>query len=230
MAHPSEADPSFGSASAQFPVSTTLSPDTELWLIRHGETAWSKSGQHTGSTDLPMTEHGERQAEALRDVVADLHPVLVLSSPRQRALRTAELAGLHVDAVDPDLVEWDYGDYEGLTTPQIREQVPGWSLWTHPVPRGETPEQVGARADRVLRRAAGYLADGPVVFVAHGHISRVIGARWIGLDVVDGGRLALGTAAPSVLGAQHGAPVIEHWNMPNRAVPEPPDTGPGSAS
>ena len=135
-------------------------------------------------------------------------------------MRTADLAGLHVDAIDPDLVEWDYGDYEGMTTPQIREQVPDWTLWTHPVPNGELPAQVSARADRVLRRAAEKLDAGPVVFVAHGHISRVIGARWIGLHAVDGGRLALGTAAPSILGAQHGAPVIERWNLPNPAIVE----------
>ncbi|HEY7045657.1 MAG TPA: histidine phosphatase family protein [Jatrophihabitantaceae bacterium] len=210
-----------GAGSAQEPAFVVPGPvpdDTELWLIRHGETEWSKSGQHTGRTDLPLTETGERQAAALGAMLADVQPVLVLSSPRQRALRTAELAGLKVDDIDPDLSEWDYGDYEGRTTAQIRERVPGWSLWTDPVPNGETPHDVAVRADRVLRRALPHLAEGPVFFIAHGHISRVIGARWIGLDVLDAGRLMLGTAAPSVLGAEHGSPAIKHWNVPNPAA------------
>ena len=210
-----------GAGSAQEPAFVVPGPvpdDTALWLIRHGETEWSKSGQHTGRTDLPLTPDGERQAVALGAMLAGVRPVLVLSSPRQRAIRTAELAGLEIDDLDPDLAEWDYGDYEGLTTAQIRDRVPGWSLWTHPVPGGETPHEVAVRADRVLTRALARLAEGPVVFVAHGHISRVMGARWIGLDVLDGGRLALGTAAPSVLGGQHGTPVIERWNVPNPAA------------
>jgi probable phosphoglycerate mutase len=194
--------------------------DAQLWLIRHGETEWSRSGQHTSRTDLPLTADGERQATALRGLLAELHPVFVLCSPRQRAVRTAELAGLTVDAIDNDLVEWDYGKYEGLTTKQIRQAVPGWSLWTHPMPGGETPSQVTARADRVLGRAAARLPDGPVVLVAHGHMCRVIGARWIGLRAVDGARLALDTAAPSVLGTEHDIPVIHRWNMPNPAVEE----------
>ncbi len=211
-----------GAGSAEgsaFVVPGPVPDHTALWLIRHGETEWSRSGQHTGRTDLPLTPAGEKQAAALGAMLADVHPVFVLSSPRQRAVRTAELAGLRIDDIDPDLAEWDYGEYEGLTTAQIRERVAGWSLWTHPVPGGETPRQVATRADRVLTRALPHLADGPVVFVAHGHISRVIGARWIGLGALDGGRLALGTAAPSVLGGQHGSPVIEHWNVPNPAVP-----------
>jgi probable phosphoglycerate mutase len=192
--------------------------DTALWLIRHGETEWSKNGRHTGRTDLPLTKHGEQQARALREMVGDLQPAQVLCSPRQRAVHTAELAGIKVDAIDDDLAEWDYGDYEGLTTAEIRERVPGWSLWTHPVPGGETAAEVAARADRVLRRAVPYLRQGPVFLIAHGHISRVIGARWIGLDALDGGRFALGTAAPSVLGGQHGQAVIDRWNLPNPAV------------
>ena len=192
--------------------------DTALWLIRHGETEWSKTGQHTGRTDLALTKHGERQALAVREMVGDLQPAYVLCSPRQRAVRTAELAGIKVDAIDDDLAEWDYGDYEGLTTAQIRERVPGWSLWTHPVPGGETAADVAARADRVLRRVVPYLRQGPVVLIAHGHISRVIAARWIGLGALDGGRFALGTAAPSVLGGQHGQAVIDRWNLPNPAV------------
>ncbi len=195
-----------------------LADSTQVWLIRHGETAWSKSGQHTGRTDIPLTEFGVEQARALAPVVAALHPALVLCSPRERARHTAELAGLRVDAVDDDLAEWDYGDYEGLTTSQIRESVPGWSLFANGVPNGETAEQVGARADRVLRRAAVEAVEGPVVLVAHGHISRVLGARWVGLPVEGGAYLALDTASTSVLGAQHGAPVLDHWNLPNPAV------------
>jgi probable phosphoglycerate mutase len=191
-----------------------------IWLIRHGETQWSRSGRHTGRTDLPLTPAGENQARALRAVLADLAPSLVLSSPRRRALDTARLAGIEVTAVDDDLAEWDYGDYEGRTSAQIRESVPDWTLWTHGVPGGESIEQVAARADRVLDRARLAWHSGPVILVAHGHISRVIGARWIGLPAVHGANLALGTAAPSVLGAQYDAPVIERWNLPNPATSE----------
>jgi broad specificity phosphatase PhoE len=207
-----------GAGSATEPAFVVPGPVPDgiaLWLIRHGETEWSRSGRHTSRTDLPLTARGEKQAVALRELLAGVQPALVLCSPRRRAVDTAELAGLAVDAVDDDLAEWDYGDYEGLTTAQIRERVPGWSLWTHPVPNGETAAQVSARADRVLRRALPYLDDGPVVLIAHGHISRVIGARWIGLPGVDGQRLALGTAAPSMLGGEHGAPVVQRWNLPN---------------
>jgi probable phosphoglycerate mutase len=190
-----------------------LSDQSEIWLIRHGQTQWSLSGQHTGRTDIPLTEVGRREAAGLRDVLADLKPALVLCSPRERARMTAELAGVRIDATDPDLAEWDYGDYEGLTTAQIRQLVPDWSLWTHPVPGGETAEQVGERADRVLRRALASLDDGPILLFAHGHIIRVLGARWIGLPAVSGGLLALGTASTSVLGAEHAMPVITRWNV-----------------
>jgi phosphohistidine phosphatase SixA len=136
-------------------------PDgVQLWLVRHGETTWSESGRHTGRTDLPLTAAGEAQAVALREVLADVRPAFVLCSPRQRAVATAQLAGLRVDAIDEDLAEWDYGDYEGLTSHEIRERVPGWSLWTHGVPNGETAAQVAARADHVLRRAANHLERG----------------------------------------------------------------------
>jgi len=194
--------------------------DAQLWLIRHGETEWSRSGQHTGRTDLPLTPAGEEQARALRDLLEQLRSAFVMSSPRQRALDTARVAGLRVDAVDDDLAEWDYGDYEGLTTAQIRESVPGWTVWTHPVLNGETVDQVSARADRVLRRAIERLRDGPVVLISHGHFSRVIGARWIGLPASQGRRLALDTAAPSLLGAEHDVAVIRRWNMLNRAASE----------
>ncbi len=203
-----------------FALPGLLADGVELWLIRHGETEWSKSGQHTGRTDLPLTATGEAQARALRALLANVRPVLVLSSPRERALATARIADLSVDSVDDDLAEWDYGDYEGLTTNQIRERVPGWSLWTHGVPGGETIEQISARADRVLHRAAERLGEGAVVLIAHGHISRVIGARWVGLSARDGSRLALGTAAPSLLSVQHDVPVIDRWNMLNPAASE----------
>ena len=191
--------------------------DAAIWLVRHGETEWSRTGKHTGRTDVPLTPRGEQQAAALAPMFADLQPSLVLSSPRVRATRTAELAGLTVDGIDEDLSEWDYGDYEGLTTPQIRETVPGWTLWTHFVPNGDSPASVAKRADRVLGRAMDAISRGPVVLVAHGHICRVIGARWIGLTALDGGKFTLGTAAPSLLGSEHGTPVITGWNYPNPA-------------
>jgi len=195
-----------------------LPDDVELWIVRHGETEWSASGRHTGTTDLALTEAGERQARALAPMLADIHPKLVLSSPRRRARETAELAGLRIDEVTEDLAEWNYGAYEGRTTDDIRAERPGWSIWTDGVPGGETEEQVGARADRVLRRATHALLDGPVVLVGHGHFSRVLGARWMGMPVSGGAHLLLGTAAPSVLGAQYGAPAVVRWNLPNPAA------------
>lgn len=194
-----------------------LGEETAIWLIRHGETEWSRSGQHTGRTDIALTAEGEAQAKGLGPLLAGVGPAFVVCSPRLRAQETARLAGLSVDVTDEDLAEWDYGAYEGLTTAEIRRTVPGWTLWSHGVPDGETAEQVGSRADRILDLARAHLGAGPVVLVAHGHISRVIGARWIGLHPGAGANLALGTAAPSVLGAQYGQPVIERWNMPNPA-------------
>ncbi len=194
-------------------------PDVvELWLIRHGETEWSASGQHTSTTELPLTANGERQAAALRVVLATVQPALVLCSPRKRAQETARLAGLAVDDVSDDLAEWDYGSYEGRTTTDIRTQNPAWSVWTDGGPGGETPADVAARADRVLTRAAQVLPSGPVVLVGHGHFSRLLCARWIGLPVRAGANLLLGTAAPSLLGAQHGQPVIVRWNTANPAT------------
>ena len=209
-----EADPDPGSA---FVPPRPVRDDAALWVIRHGETEWSKSGRHTGRTEQELTAAGVDQAEALRPLLADLDPVLVLCSPRVRARDTARLAGLHVDAIDDDLQEWDYGRYEGLTSEQIRADVPDWTIWTHGAPGGESPAEVTIRADRVLHRAAERLDDGPVVLVAHGHISRIIGARWIGLAAAGGAHLALSTAAPSVLGAQYGVPTLNRWNMPNPA-------------
>ena len=205
-----------GSASGSaFTVPATVPEGAELWLVRHGETEWSRSGQHTSRTDLSLTSLGAEQAAALGPILDGLAPALVLSSPRTRALQTAQLAGLRVDLVDPDLAEWDYGDYEGLTGGQIRRQVPDWTIWTHGPLNGETAQAVTARADRVLARAADGLTRGPVILVAHGHISRVLAARWIGLDAVAGRNLLLGTAAPSVLTVQYGSPAIDRWNIPN---------------
>ncbi|MDT4915127.1 MAG: hypothetical protein QOC66_4255 [Pseudonocardiales bacterium] len=211
---PTEAGPDEGPAF----VAPELPDHVALWLLRHGETEWSASGQHTSTTDLPLTEAGERQARAMRELIGDLSAALVLSSPRRRAVDTARLAGLDVSETTEDLAEWNYGEYEGRTTAEIREQNPTWSLWTDGVPGGETSAQVAGRADRVLTRAASALPDRPVVLVGHGHISRVLAARWIGLPVAGGAHLLLSTAAPSVLGAQYGVPVIERWNFPNPAA------------
>ena len=193
-------------------------PDgVDLWLVRHGETEWSRSGKHTGRTDVPLTDAGEAQARALRDLLAHVDPALVLCSPRRRAQDTARLAGLTVDELTEDLAEWDYGAYEGLTTDEIRVDELDWTVWSHGAPGGETAEQVRERADRVLERAAKRLADGPVVLVGHGHCSRALGARWLGLPVTAGTNLLLGTAAPSLLGVQYGVRVINRWNLPNPA-------------
>jgi probable phosphoglycerate mutase len=194
-------------------------PDgAELWLVRHGETEWSAAGKHTSVTDLPLTEAGEAQARALAPMLAELDPVLVLSSPRTRAAETARLAGLAVDALSEDLAEWNYGEYEGRTTHEIREERPGWSIWTDGPEGGETGEQVADRADRVLKRAEEALSDGPVVLVGHGHFSRALGVRWIEQPIGAGGHLLLGTAAPSILGGQYGVRAIVRWNLPNPAA------------
>lgn len=184
----------------------------EIVLVRHGETAWSASGQHTSYTDIDLTPNGERQARELGVALAGRAFKAVWSSPRVRARHTAELAGLAVTAVDDDLAEWGYGSYEGLTTVQIRERRPDWSLWTDGCPEGESPDEVGARLDRVLARARPLLAEGDVALIAHGHSLRVAGVRWIGLPVSAGGLFYLGTASLSELGADHDSPVILRWN------------------
>ncbi len=186
----------------------------ELLLIRHGETTWSAAGRHTSYTDVPLTDEGERQARALARAVADRPIVAVLASPRQRAWRTAELAGLTVTAMLDDLAEWNYGRYEGLTTPEIRQQRPGWDLWIDGCPDGESPGQMGVRLDRVLARARPLLAQGDVVLAGHGHALRVAGARWVGLPPSGGGLLRLDTATLSTLGYEHDHQVIRRWNLP----------------
>ncbi|SBT45657.1 histidine phosphatase family protein [Micromonospora narathiwatensis] len=199
---------------------------SEILLIRHGETAWSASHRHTSYTDLELTPDGERQARALGVLLAGRRFVRVLSSPRQRATCTAHLAGLDVDTTDPDLAEWNYGEYEGRTTADIHQENPHWNLWTDGAPGGESPAQVGERADRVLATTAPLLDRGSVALVGHGHNLRVIGARWIGLPPSAGGLLRLDTATVSVLGHEHGRQVIRRWNQP---APPPPGTVPDPA-
>jgi probable phosphoglycerate mutase len=182
----------------------------EVWLVRHGETEWSRAGRHTSVTDLDLTPDGERVAHEVGERLAGTDFALVLTSPRRRARHTAELIG-HGDAeVDEDLVEWGYGDYEGITTLEIRESVPGWSVWTHPVPGGETPEQVTERLDRVVARARE--VEGRVLLVGHGHALRALAARWLGLPVGDGRLLRLDTATVSVLGYERDTAVVLRWN------------------
>ena len=183
----------------------------EILLARHGETEWSASGRHTGHTDVPLTDEGRKQAGALGRRLAERSFELVLSSPLQRARETCELAGFGASALLRDeLMEWDYGAYEGLTTPQIREREPGWGVWTHPIVDGETVEQVGVRADRVVTELAGVSGDCAVF--AHGHVLRVLGARWLGLPPADGALLALNTATLSVLGYERERRVVRLWN------------------
>ena len=183
----------------------------ELWLIRHGETAWSLSGQHTGRTDIPLTARGESQARMLARRIAARPFALVLTSPLRRARETCRLAG-HLAAAqeEPDLMEWDYGEFEGRTSADIRKGIPGWTIWTAVVRGGESAEQVGARADRVIARALG--ADGDVALFAHGHVLRILAARWLGLPPQAGRYLALDTASLGRLGHEHGQPVVRSWN------------------
>jgi broad specificity phosphatase PhoE len=182
---------------------------TELWLVRHGETEWSRNGKHTSVTDLPLTDEGERVARGLPDKLAGVEFDLVLTSPRLRARRTSELAGFGEAEVDEDLVEWAYGDYEGITTPEIRETDPGWSVWTHPTPNGESADDVATRLDRVVERARG--VDRALVF-SHGHALRALAARWLDQPVELGRYLYLDTATTSVLGLDRGSPVVIRWN------------------
>ena len=188
----------------------------EILLVRHGATEWSATGRHTGRTDIPLSPAGQQAAVALRGRLP-AHPDLVLVSPRQRAVQTCELAGLGAGAqiadvqADDDLREWDYGDYEGLTTPEIRATRPGWDMWRDGCPNGETAADVGARADRVVARLAA-IGDGIAVVFAHGHLLRVLGARWAGLPPEDGAVFALDPATVSVLGWERERRVIRGWN------------------
>ncbi|MFC5995569.1 acid phosphatase [Pseudonocardia hispaniensis] len=192
---------------------------SRVFLLRHGETEWSATGRHTGRTDVPLTERGRALARAAGAVLRALRgsaaspPALVLTSPRRRARTTAELAGLRIDRVDGRLAEWDYGEYEGRTTPEIRRTDPGWTIWSHPTPGGETAQQVTARADAVLTEVRAVLPRGDVILVGHGHFSRVLLARWIGLPASAGVHVAMDAAAWSVLGSERGAPRLDHANI-----------------
>jgi broad specificity phosphatase PhoE len=192
----------------------------ELILLRHGETEWSLDGKHTGRTDIPLTARGEAAAKALEPLLSRRGIAAVFTSPARRAVTTAAFAGLSNAQPDPDLWEWDYGGYEGLTTPQIQETRPGWYLWrdgvipgdaTHP---GETIEQVAQRTERVLARVAPLLADGNVALVAHGHVLRVLTACYLRVPPADGRLFRLDTGTISTLGTEHAEPVITSWNVP----------------
>jgi probable phosphoglycerate mutase len=186
---------------------------TELYLVRHGETEWSRDGRHTSTTDLPLTERGIRQAEVL---AADLDPSafgLVLSSPRRRATETARLAGFPAPTIDEDLVEWTYGDYEGLTSPQIRETRPDWDLWTDGCPGGESPAEVLDRLHRLISRVRDSGVERAIAF-AHGHSLRVLTLCWLGLDLEVGERFPLHTGTVSILGWAKGRPALQRWNAP----------------
>ena len=190
----------------------------EIVVLRHGQTEWSRSGQHTSVTDLPLLPEGERQAQALRRSLAGRTFTEVWVSPRLRARRTAELAGLTLTAVDDDLVEVDYGGYEGRTTADISEELGrDWSVWRDGTVPGATPgetlAEVGARVDRVLDRARRLLADGDVALVAHGHVLRVLTARWLGLPPEDGALFALAAGSYGVLGHEHTRPVLTAWAL-----------------
>jgi probable phosphoglycerate mutase len=220
-----EADPHSGSASiavrraASFP---------ELILVRHGETEWSKSGKHTGRTDVPLTEAGQEQARAagllIRAVLGSAEPALVISSPRQRALRTAELAGFEPTTVTAAAAEWDYGDLEGKTSAEIQRQLPDWSIWAGPVPGGEDADAVTRRIDGLLAQIKPVTQIGPVLVFSHGHASRCIAARWLAEPVTSGRHYWLGTGAVSSLGQEHGRPVLLRWNLDKSVIP-PQDAG-----
>jgi probable phosphoglycerate mutase len=182
-------------------------------LVRHGETEWSLSGQHTGRTDIPLTENGRNVAKLLAPVLAKETFALVLTSPLKRARDTCELAGLADRAeIDGDLMEWDYGEYEGLTPKQIHAKAPGWMLFTDGCPGGEAPAQVGARVDRVIARV--HAAQGHVALFAHGHIFRVFAARWLGFPATAGCHFLLDTATLNVLSYYRSIPALKRWNVP----------------
>ena len=181
-----------------------------VWLVRHGETAWSRDGRHTSTTEVPLTDVGIEAAREMGKRLAGRDFALVLTSPRARARKTAELAGFADAVVDDDLVEWDYGRYEGVTSVQIRESEPGWTVWTHAVPGGETAAEVSVRVDRVVARARG--AEGDALLFGHGHALRALAARWLGQPVADGRLYRLDTATVSVLGYERDTPVVVRWN------------------
>jgi probable phosphoglycerate mutase len=206
------------SAPAPSPIAPATADETQVLLrrailIRHGETAWTLTGQHTGRTDIPLTDAGREAARRLAPVAARASFALVLTSPLRRARETCELAGLGAEAeVDENLVEWDYGSYEGLTSTEIAAKAPGWVLFADGCPGGESPEQVAARADSVIARVR--MVGGDVALFAHGHVFRVFAARWLGLPPMAGSRFLLDTATVSVLSHYRGIPAVKRWNAP----------------
>lgn len=191
-----------------------ISPLPRLWLLRHGETEWSRAGNYTGLTDLPLTLEGEEQAVQAGAVLASTAFDMVLTSPLQRARRTAELAGFDGAVVVPDAHEWDYGDYEGVKSADIRARNPEYLIWTHGVPNGETLASVAGRADRIIADVRARLAGGGnALLVSHGHFSRIVAARWLGLPPDQGAHFLLGTAKVCTLGWDKRTPAIEAWNL-----------------
>ena len=187
----------------------------QLWLLRHGATEWAKNGQHTGSTDLPLLPEGEEEARQLAPVLESQTFAAVFSSPLQRARRTCELSGLGEQAqVMPELLEWNYGDYEGVTTPEIRVTVPGWTVWSHECPNGEDADAVQQRCEIVINRALEVAEPGDVALFAHGHLLRALAGTWLGLGAVGGRLLKLGTGSICVLGFERENRAIVRWNAP----------------
>jgi len=187
----------------------------QLWLLRHGATEWAKNGRHTGSTDLPLLPEGEEEARQLAPVLESQTFAAVFSSPLQRARRTCELSGLGEQAqVMPELLEWNYGDYEGVTTPEIRKTVPGWTVWSHECPNGEDANAVQQRCEIVINRALEVAEPGDVALFAHGHLLRALAGTWLGLGAVGGRLLKLGTGSICVLGFERENRAIVRWNAP----------------
>ena len=196
-------------------MSQAAGSKNDVVLVRHGETEWSLSGQHTGLTDIPLTERGREEARLLAPLLAGADFALVLSSPLQRARETCKLAGLERNMqIDPDLAEWNYGEYEGLTNKEIVARAPGWVVFNNGCPDGESPEQVGARVDRLICKVRD--AGGRVVLFAHGHLFRVFVARWIGFPPSAGQHFLLNTSTVCVLSYYRGSPVVKRWNAPIR--------------
>ncbi|QNJ28511.1 histidine phosphatase family protein [Synechococcus sp. A15-24] len=188
----------------------------QLWLLRHGATEWALKGRHTGSTDLPLLPEGEAEAHALGPVLSQQAFAAVFSSPLQRAQRTCELAGLGDQMqICDDIIEWNYGDYEGITTATIRETVPDWTAWSHGWPNGEDAPQVEARCTTAISRALAVPGDGDVALFAHGHILRALAGTWLGLGAAGGQLLLLGTASVSILGWERDTRAIQRWNAPS---------------
>lgn len=194
--------------------------ERHVWLVRHGETEWARLGRHTGRTDIPLTDHGRDQARELGLRLAGHTFGLVLTSPLSRAAETATICGYAGSTIaEPDLMEWDYGELEGRKTAEIRAEIPGWTIWRGPWRGGETVEQIGVRADRVVARLRATDIDGDALVFAHGHLLRVLAARWIGLPPASGGLFELGTATLSIVGWGREAPSVELWNEACHLVP-----------